>query len=198
METLSALSDGQLVSKILDGDMDAAAHLLAHRCGPGIKYLVQGKYRSLGLEFHEVVNELFLLLRKHDWKALKEFRGTNSAGVSCKLSNYVYCIAARWLSRKMGKTVKENTWTVSLDELDMSVIAQKSPETPQLNTGELMEAVMALPDPIDRAVVVLYKIEDRGVDEVATRLGISTANVYTRCSRAIKAMRNSLREREYP
>ena len=194
MDKYESLADDKLVALILGGDADAAAHVLIFRCGPGLKYLVRVKYRTLGVEFNEIVSELYMLLRRNGWRALQSFRGANTAGKSCELTHYIHVIAARWLSRKMGKTVKETSGRVSLDEVGSDVAVPVPDSEPPLTMSELIETLMDLPDPIDRAVLTLYKIEGKPVAEVAQLLNTSTSNVYTRCSRALKALRGRLCE----
>lgn len=196
MDRYSNLTDGQLVALVVEGDSEAVTHLLGIRCGAGLKYLAQSKYRTLGIDFHELVSELYLIMRKHDWKALRDFRGANQNGASCKLTHYIFCIASRWLSRKMSRAVKESAWTMPLEEIDADQIGSVRTDTPVLTAAELMDAVRALPDPLDRAVLMLYKIEGKNVDEVARLLQTTPGNVYTRCSRAIHALRQRLREEE--
>ncbi len=196
MDRYTNLADGQLITLVLEGDPDAVTHLLGIRCGAGLKYLAQSKYRTLGLDVHELVSEVYLILRNNDWKALRDFRGANQDGTSCKLTHYIFCIAARWLSRKMSRAVKESTWTLPLEEMDADQIGSVQADTPVLTAGELMDAVLALPDPVDRAVLMLYKIEGKDVDVVAKLLQTTPGNVYTRCSRAIRTLRQHFRVEE--
>ena len=196
MDELDTRSDAELVTLITQGDAGAISNLLVQRCGPGLKYLAEVKFRTLKVEFNELVSEVYIRLRRNQWQALRDFRGSNDQGQSCKLTNYVLCIAARLLSRKMSKTVKETTGRVSLDELgDVPVPPEDSGH--KITIPELVEMVMTLPDPVDRAVLLLYKVEGKSVEEVAEQLGTSPGNVYTRTSRAIKALRDQLRTEEW-
>jgi DNA-directed RNA polymerase specialized sigma24 family protein len=195
IDRYSELSDDCLLGSICDGDLDAATHLLLVRCGPGLKYLVQGKYRTLGLQLEDMVSELYLLLQKDDWRALRAFRGVNQAGVSCKITHYVICIASRLLWKKMGKAVKETAWLMPLDEMEWDM-ADKKQVVPRISSADLMEAILALPDKMDRAILILYKMEGKDVAEVAKMLNTTTGNVYTRCSRAIDSLRAFLLEGE--
>lgn len=194
MNIYSNLSDNQLVSRVIDGDHEATTHLLAQRCGPGLKYLANTKYRTLGVDFRELISEIFLILQKNEWRALRDFRGSNAAGGSCMLSSYVSCIAARFLSRKMSKVMKESACTVPLELIgDESIHNQHAPAE-AMALEDVMSAVLQLPDPVDRAVITLYKVQGLPVSEVAKLLNTSVGNVYTRCSRALGALRSSLQE----
>lgn len=197
MTDYADLSDERLAGLIIDGDVEAAGCLLLNRCGSGLKYLAEVKFRTLKIEFNELVSEVYIRLRRNQWQALRDFRGSNEQGQSCKLTNYVLCIAARLLSRKMSKTVKETTGHVSLDELGGDVPADQEATDNTISMAELMELVMTLPDPVDRAVLLLYKVEGKSVDEVAKHLGTSPGNVYTRTSRAIQVLRDKVRTEEW-
>ncbi len=197
MVQVENLEDDRLIALIVQGDAGAISHLLVQRCGPGLKYLAEVKFRTLKIEFNELVSEVYIRLRRNQWQALRDFRGSNDQGQSCKLTNYVMCIAARLLSRKMTKTVKETTGYVSLDELGGDVPAPEPDVDNRITITELIELVVTLPDPVDRAVLMLYKIEGKSVEEVAEQLGTSSGNVYTRTSRAVKALRDKVRTEEW-
>jgi DNA-directed RNA polymerase specialized sigma24 family protein len=196
MAAYTELSDTMLVDRIIGGDVDAAGYLLLNRCGPGLKYLVGTKYRTLGLDLNELVSELYLLLRSRDWQALRAFRGSNEAGMPCSLSRYIQCIAARMLYRKMEKAVKESTQTVPLDWVEGDLVDERGGVETSLAASDVIAAVLSLPDPVDRTVLIMYKLEGKEVGEVAKLLGTSPSNVYTRCSRALSLLRQTLTEGE--
>jgi hypothetical protein len=197
MTDYSILDDAQLTALIIKGDVDAAGHLLLNRCGSGLKYLVTTKYRTLGFDLNELVSELYLLLRANDWQPIRAFRGANTAGDSCSLVRYIQCIAARMLYRKMDKAVKENRQTVPLDWVEGDLPDARVGVDAALAATDVMSAILSLPDPIDRTVLIMYKLEGKDVGEVAALLGTSPSNIYTRCSRAINLLRQTLTEVEW-
>ncbi len=193
LQQYAGLADTELVAKILDGDSQAVSYLLVDRCGPALKYLAEVKYRSLHLEFSEVVSEVFLALNRSDWKALRDYRGHNQAGRACSLIKYVLCIASRLLWKKMDRAVKEIGWLTPLNELE-DVNVPDEYEARRRLAADVIEAVMALEQPADRLVLLLYKIEERPAEEVATIMKTTVGNVYTRCSRALQQLRLLLSE----
>lgn len=192
LEQYETLDDHQLVELVLGGDEGAIKFVLMERCGPGFKHLLW-KYRTLGLEFHELVSEMCVILMKDDWKALRDFRGTNEDGRSCKIENYIMPMASRFLWKKMGKTVTENLWVRPLYETD-SLLATDRADEQRRRAMEVVDAVMAMPNPIERQVILQYKIEGQDVSDVAKTLRTSNGNVYTICSRAGKSLRELLTE----
>ncbi len=193
LQRYDGLTEGELLARILEGDDWAALHLLAVRCGPGLKYLVQFKYRTLRLELDELVNELFIRLRADGWRALRDFRGANLSGRSCGLIRYIQCIAARLLWKKMDRAVKETAWLQPLDELEDVRLPDDAAERRRL-AADVIEAIMALDNPLDRQAILLYKIEGREVAEAARLLKTTPGNIHTRCSRALRKLRALLAE----
>jgi len=189
-EFLESLAEPKLLDLILQGDRDAVSHLLLIRCGPGLKYLVGQKYPTLNLDLNDLVSEVYLALSKNSWRALERFRGANRKGQSCSLVNYIFCIASRLLWQKMDRRMKEKRW---LDTLDHEGVHTGNDELRQsLQRSDALILLEGLKDPVDRAVIMLYKIEERNVNEVAAMLNTSVGNVYTRCSRALTELRGLL------
>lgn len=185
------LDDQALITAVLQGDQDAAVYLLVEKCGSSLKYLVSFKFRSLQIDFEDLVSELFIALSEHDWKALREFVGHNQAGQPCRLENYISVIAARRLCKKMERAVKESGWLSPLDGEEGFLVPDDAAEREQ-RTSELLQAIMALKNPVERLVLIAYKLEDLSVHEVAAMLEIEPGHVYTHCSRALAKLRTLL------
>ena len=196
LKECEGMPDTELAARILAGDEQAAVHLLLDRCGPALKYLCQVKYRSANLEFDETVSEVFALLQNKDWKALRDFRGQSTAGRACSLSHYVLCIASRLLQKKSIRLVKEMTWLKPLDEMEDYAVPDEMDDQ-RRTAADVIEGIMALENPADRAVLLLYKIEGREVSEVASIMQTTPANVYTRCNRAIERLRAVMGEARF-
>ncbi len=193
LQKYRSLGDGELVEAILQGDQAGAAALLVDRCGPAFKHLVQNKYPMLGMEAGDLVGEVFLALRGNDWRALRDFRGRNAEGGTCRLETYVTVIAARLLWKKLDRAVKGLDWKAPpMDQESVRPAGVRRART--LTVDEMMDAVMALEREEDRRVLLLYKIQGRSAEEVAGLLGVSTACVYTRCTRALARLRVLLNE----
>lgn len=189
-----SLNDKELITAIVQGDEQAVVYLLIEKCGSRLKYLTSGKFRTLQLEFEELVSELFIALSEQDWKALREFAGHNQDGQTCRLENYISTIASRRLWKKMDQAVKDIEWILPLYADEDPQIPDAAAEREQL-ASEVLQAIMTMENPIERAVLLLYKIEGREVHEVAAMLNISPGNVYTRCCRALTTLRTLLEER---
>jgi len=185
------VTDMELVNRVLAGDALAAVCLVAGRCGPGLKFLAQVKYASLGMELDDLISEVFIRLQENNWQALQDFRGSTHDGRSCSPVTYVLCIAARMLWKRMDKSVKENTWLMPLHEMDGLAYSPEGANRQRI-AAEVIEAIMTLRNPADRLALMLYKVDGLDVEEVARIMKTTPSNVHTRCSRAVKALREKL------
>ncbi len=190
---VSPCSDAECVQRILDGEQQVLAWLLCDHCGPRLKYLATVRYRTLGWEFDELVGELYLHLSKREWQALRLFAGQNGDGRACSLVSYITLIASRLMGRKLQGRASESAARVAHDNGEIQNVPDPFPIHAR-TAAELAQAIMELEDQKDRDILILYKLQGRDVNEIAALLGISTANAYTRCHRAIARLRNLLKE----
>lgn len=192
------IDDSELITLVINGDTSAVAYLLIDRCGMKLKYLASSRFRTLNLEFDEVVSELFLHLEKNNWKALRDFRGADNSGRSCRLDGYISLIASRLLWKKMDRAVKDPDWISALVDEEGNEIFSAVDEAPDFLTlkADVMELIQQLKKPRERLVLIKYKIEGYSVEEVASALKTSPANVYTLCNRAIQNLRALLLKEE--
>lgn len=195
------MSDRELATTICAGDFNAAEYLLTERCRSSLLHLINGRFASSRLEFDEVVNELYALLARHSWKALRDFQGANADGKRCSISTYVGLIATRHISRKLG-AVKEIDWNAALTDQDGGPLPLPDPSNETRRghaTVDIIDAIMSLRNPKEQLVLLKYKIEGVPVEEVARMLNPdkpSVGAVYTTCSRAISRMREVLTDGE--
>lgn len=189
------LDDHHLIDLILNGDEGAVHFVFVSKCGPIFKFYLS-KYNTLGLEFDEFVSEVCSILLKHNWKALREFRGINDIGRPCKLQTYLGTIGRNFLVAEMRKKRKKekNTKQTLTENAHLHPLNKmQSVEFEHWRMMDLIDAFMKL-TPIERQVIRLYKMEGKSVSDVADALKMSQANVYTVCSRAIKKLRTLYRE----
>lgn len=186
---LEEISDLDLIDRMVSGDSDAVLWLLSDICGSALKYLAEVKYQTLGIESAELMSEVYILLHQAEWKALRSFRGRSLDGQSCSLKSYVVCIASRLLWKRMEKCVHEDR---KREEFALEKgPAQALDDSNHLHRSDILNTIMQLEDPKDRAVLILYKLNGLDPEEVARQVGIRTENVYTRSSRALKKLRQS-------
>ena len=144
----------------------------------------------LNLRLDEVVSEVYLHLKKNNWRALSNFRGQNENGRPCSLENYISLIASRLLWKKMNKAMKEfDLFSPLMNKKSESIYPENRLNDSIDYKVELLLLIEKLENPMERLVLMFYKIEGFSASEVATELNLSEANVYTICHRAIKRLR---------
>jgi RNA polymerase sigma factor (sigma-70 family) len=191
-----SLGDTALIDAIIGGDALAVEFLLSVRCGGAFKRLCQ-TYRASRIEAEDLAQEMCLHLLENDWQSLRAFRGMNMVnGRKCKLTTYIITCAARWIKRKNDGALKEIDWSAALTNGEgkyLEIRDDKHDKT-QLRIS-VIDAIMSLPNPQERIVLIEYKIKERRPEEVAELLHLKTGakgtveNVYTICSRAMKNLR---------
>ena len=78
--TFDQLTSTELIQEILAGNEQAVLYLLLDKCGSRLKFLCEYKFKALEIEFPELIYDTYEILRRNDWKALKNFRGENQQG----------------------------------------------------------------------------------------------------------------------
>ncbi len=192
-EPYKKMPDALLIEKIINGDGMAFAYLLVDHCGPRLKFLVRKScYSELNFTLAELVNDIVIILKRNDFRDLRQFRGLDGA-TPCSLKTYISVIANRFLSRKLRKFLQEKQSFGTQVPLCEAIVPQKSDTT----RTDILDDFDHLLSPREIAVLRLYKLEKRSVEEVAEILNITVANVYSICSRAIGRLRKILREEGY-
>ena len=107
--TFDQLTSTELIQEILAGNEQAVLYLLLDKCGSRLKFLCEYKFKALEIEFPELINDTYEILRRNDWKALKNFRGENQQGQKCKIENYISVIISRYLLKQMNEYLKEKS-----------------------------------------------------------------------------------------
>lgn len=195
------ISDSSLIDVILDGDMTAVEFLLSESCAPGFYRLCQ-IYRGSGIDFEDLTQEMCIQLFRNDWQMLRDFRGVNTNNArSCKLITYIITCASRWMKRKNDATVHVIDWlSVFAHGDDRSIELSDNGRDAESLKSSVIDAIMALPDNVERLVLLEYKIKDRPPEEVARLINEKGAakgtveNVYTICSRAMNNLRKQMKK----
>ena len=191
-ESYKKLADTVLLEKITSGDELAFAYLLVGLCGPRLKFLVwKSCYRDLNVTLEELINEVAIILKENDFHVLRRFRG-HAGTPACSLKTYVSVIANRFLSRKLRKFLQEKRQLGTQVPLCESIAHEENDDDSRRT--EVLDDFKHLLSLREIAVLRLYKLERKSVEEVAELLNITVANVYSISSRAIGRLRDILRE----
>jgi RNA polymerase sigma factor (sigma-70 family) len=182
-ETYKNLSDAVLIGKIIDGDQAAIVYLLIGRCGGRLKFLVKDRrYCKMGITLEDLVNEIFIIVKRDDFRVLKLFRGAD-VKKTCSIETYISVIASRFLSKKLKKFLQEK-WHKST-QVTMYQSSADNDDEKQIGLNELTKRLSAN----EKKVIELYKLGGMSVGDVAGILETTETNIYTIYSRAINKLK---------
>lgn len=188
-------TDTECVNAILQGSSQALQDVLL-ACAPALKRLCR-TYTHARMEFDDITQEVCLLLFENDKHVLRQFKGYNAAGRHCRLKTFVITCAARLLHKKNTKALSESGALLSLADHEGSCIhVPDSSASPSYQRCEILDLLLKLPSPRERLVVAEYVFNERPPHEIAQILGVTTASVYTLCSRALRRLKTILAEGE--
>lgn len=181
--SLSALSDIELATRIVKGDKEAFAEIL-HRYEGKVYRLA---YRMTGsvADAEDLTQDIFLAI----YRSLPRFRGDSS------LSTWIYRVAMNHCMDFRRRTRLES---LSLDE-NLLIVTNSWQENPleaatKEELGREVEAALARLAPHHREVVILHELHGLTYGEVAEVLQIPVGTVKSRLSNAFRQLRELLRD----
>lgn len=180
------LEDRRLVERIRAGDHSAVEALLLDRCSRSILHLS----RTLGIEYEDLLGDLYLHLSDDGWRRLSQWEGR------CSLPRWVELVAVRFCLDRIKKKFPR---CVLFDHGSLSLVA----ETPtngdavrlEARRGEVLRAVNELSSAQERQLILMHCIMEVEIAESAKALNVTTQNAYQIKSRALKHLREILEGR---
>ncbi len=147
----------------------------------GIIRKVAAGYCSSLVDQHDLTQEIMLQL----WKAYPRY----SPGRP--FSTWMYRIALNVAISFLRRNTRPVRQTISLDEID-GELAHESTGTPEMDERiALLQRLIALLDPLNRALLLLY-LDDHSYRDISAILGITETNVATKLSRLKERLRQNL------
>lgn len=175
--------DDQVLELLRSGRQDEAfAQLLTlyRRKAIGLGYSLLGNREAA----EDAAQEAFMKI----WRALPGFDGRAS------LSTWIYTIV-RNTALSMLRSRRAESSLSDPAVLEAAEAAHAHLDVDDSDKGNVERLVAALPDR-QRAVVTLYYLEDKSVDEVASLLGMPEGTVKTLLHRARARLAQAIGERE--
>ena len=179
-------TDGRLVARVREGDLEALGELYK-------RYKTQVYRTALAITYDEgmaedILQETFLRIYTY----ANSFDETQPLGpwlyrVTVNLSYSWTNRAKRWL----------NLFQSAFERLKSSTrrVPEQVAEELELRQS-LRQAIDALPEP-QRAVIVLYYLEELSVNEIAYAMGVPEGTVKSRLYYARERLRKAITEREH-
>lgn len=193
------LKDQDLVSLIVDkGNEEAITFLLYCKCEYQIRSIVWSLFQG-DYYLNDLINELFIHLKKNDWKVLRSFQG-NSA-----LTTWIYRVATNLFIEKRKELIDFSNKTVQLDMVSYNINrndsfndefhAKDCTAEERLQLLELYDAISQLKNE-NYKLVLLMELQGYSVEDIANELSktkngetakqVLVDNVYNIKSRALK------------
>jgi len=177
-----AASDEEVVARARAGDAEAF-RVLVERYRDRVYGLALRIVRSAP-DAEEVAQDAFV----RAWLALPRFRGEAS------FSTWIYRIAARCaFDRALTLKLRRGREAVIEAAGDVAAPGEGAPRTALVRQ---LDALVATLPPAQRAVVTLYYLQDRSVEQVAATLAMPENTIKTHLSRARAALRAAWLARE--
>ncbi|MDR0538156.1 MAG: sigma-70 family RNA polymerase sigma factor [Tannerellaceae bacterium] len=171
-------SDTYYVERIRQGDMAAFSCLIEKYSRP-IHSLIFKLTRKRE-DTEELAQDVFMKV----YRNLPAFKG------ACSFSTWIYRIAYNTAISELRKTKREylaieEAQIENVSEEDVAALMGRSGENEQVRMLEL--AIAKLP-PDESALILLFYMEDKSVDEIVQISGLSASNVKTRLHRIRKKL----------
>jgi RNA polymerase sigma-70 factor, ECF subfamily len=183
---LAEYTDGRLVARVRDGDLEALGELYR-------RYKAQVYRTALAITYDEGMAEDIL-----QETFLRIYTYANSFDETQPLGPWLYRVtvnlAYNWTNRaKRWLTFVQNTfWRLKPSpRRDLEEVVEES-ELRQ----ELRQAIDTLPEP-QRVVIILYYLEELSVSEIAYVMGVPEGTIKSRLYYARERLRKTILEREY-
>jgi RNA polymerase sigma-70 factor (ECF subfamily) len=172
-------ADSALMSRLRNGD-ETAMNALVHRFGPRLHRLIC-RLTGWSGDSDDILQEVFLTA----WRKAGAFRGDGSlegwlrqlAVNRCRNHHRARAAFTRMLGRAASRSKTATVNRLSQEESDL---------------GELRIALAKLKRP-DRAVLVLFYLEELSGEQVAEALGVRLETVHVRLHRARRRLRDLLK-----
>jgi RNA polymerase sigma factor (sigma-70 family) len=173
-------NDRSLVERVCAGDREAAEELFGIRLRRKIRYL------AVRCSYDDLFGELYLHLTEDDCRRLRTWSGEKS------LDAWITPVAIHLSIERLKKERR-------LVYLDPDVMQERCGVEVNLDNelmrSDLLRAIESLSSAQERLMLLLHVLQDKPIEEVATKLNVTLNNAYQIKSRAIQHLREKLTEK---
>jgi RNA polymerase sigma-70 factor (ECF subfamily) len=187
----SAAEDNRIISRVLDGDINAFEHLIEKY--KGYVFSIVGKHVR-GDNCEEVAHQVFI----------RAYKSLSSFGGKSEFRHWLARITVRtcydfWRDRYRRAEVPISELSEAQQSWVAGAVAEASNESYQraadaAEAREVLDIALSRLSPEDRMVIELINIEEKSVKEAAELLGWSRTNVKVRAFRARRRLAKVLED----
>ena len=173
-------SDQQVVERVNKGDPEAF-EILYYRYRDWV-YRLAWRFTSHQQDALDALQETFLYL-------MGKFPGFE---LTASMTTFLYPAV-----KHISTTIRAKRRRFSSDDDVLAEIVSPDPEKPtDLHRSELASVLSSLPDE-RREILLMRYVDNMSLQEIAAALGIPVGTVKTRLHRALRALRDDRRTRDY-
>jgi RNA polymerase sigma factor (sigma-70 family) len=181
----SFCDDESLVEQIINGCDQLAFIFLKEKCEKTFQYILNTRLKGLDLETDDLINDFYICLQENNWEKLRAFR------YESKLQTWINVVASRYLLKKYGNELKENS--VKRAPIEGILSFSDDDTTNRMVRAELLEAISRLKEKRYQQVLLLG-LQGFDPKEIGEQIGTSVNNVYVIKSRAVEQLKNLINE----
>lgn len=183
-----SLADEQIVKLLISNDEGLICYLFYDKCKPMFAYIVKEVF-EYQVDLNELVSEFYIYLKENNWQKVCGFTFRS------KFTTWLSVVAVRFFIKKKKEMIDLyhenaplNKELTTLSVMPYDVLSDKM---------DLYMALNKLRSPRDKFVIITLEIEGRPVEEVASQLNVTVANLYNIRKRAHTRLYNILKEYKY-
>lgn len=173
-------SDKELVEGILANDERIINYFFFERCAPMFRHIIKNVF-DYKAEKDELINELYLCLRKNDWEKLRKFEYRS------KLTTWLKVVAIRFFIKERDELIENlsetplyrqeiyDTQDRTISKIDVESVLSK---IPNVRYREVIHSLFIediepqlLADKMEITVDNLYNIKRRAMSQLAQMIG---------------------------
>lgn len=177
--------DESLVEQIINGYDQLAFIFLKEKCEKTFRYILNTRLKGLDLEIDDLINDFYICLQENNWEKLRAFR------YESKLQTWINVVASRFLLKKYGNELKENS--IKGTPIESIRTFSDDDTTNRIVRAELLEAISRLKEKRDQQVLLLG-LQGFDPKEIGEQIGTSVNNVYVIKWRAVEQLKNLINE----
>ncbi|MDR1602535.1 MAG: sigma-70 family RNA polymerase sigma factor [Tannerella sp.] len=179
------LTDKQLQEAIYSGDKKAEIYLFFVKCAPVIEYQTRRFFKGEQMQLDEAIHELYIYLKKDDWKKLRQYEGRNNASIKTWMStiarNFFLDLHNRRIPPEIPIDDVKPLWSSREDREDR--------EISERNRMIVNKTLLAMPNERYRNILIKLYFEGKTCKELAIEMGVSQDYFYVLSGRAEKQFR---------
>lgn len=168
------MTEQEIIKGLIDRDNRITEEFFFNKCRPLFCRIISLVF-SYEVDYDEFVNELYVYLMENDAQKLKNFEYRSSVYMWLKI------LAIRYFIKKRGRMIDDTPHNPPYEGLEL-IAGEDNKEDAKADLERLLKQ---MPTPRYANVIKMLLIEDWEPNNLADKMGITTANLYNIKHRAM-------------